>query len=831
MIDLSGQGFDVDAWGSAPFNVYGTGFEYDMGWIGPSSAFLVIDLNSDGSFGAGDGTITSPEELIFARWLEGATSDMQALAEARDGNGNLIFDSNGDGVLSADDTLWANFRLWNDLNGNGQTDAGEMQTLDALGFTEIGLTYTCGCPWGPSSSGFDTENGTVYGTANAVRDGQVVVGAVADAVFTVSNTGYRIVETQIGYDLESSDGTVAHVWVADIVGNSTADAAQMVADIFIGPESGGTIIASGRSTGVTFVTTGGTNTFIGSDGDDTLFLHAGADLNSGAFVGGLGIDTLIFHEDTAVNLNNLTGTGFENIITGNLDAYVNLSNSTFFVSIVGKGGNDTLTGGMAGNILLGGGGDDIITGGAGQDMIVGGAGNNILNAGAGDDIIQHIDGHDTLLGNTSNTGFDTLSLASFNRDEVSFRIVGNDVVISTVAGTSIRLVDQLRYESGHNNTNIEKLVFQDGFGDFETIHARALADQINEDGGTIQGSSLADIIGTGYGNDTISAGAGDDVIVYHSGNDLIRGDNGAINSGFDTLDLSQYTAADVSFRVSGHDVLVTTPDGTIRLEYQVRYELEHARSNVEEIIFSDGSLNEAGIKGRALSDQATAGNDVITGTIQDDQIRGLAGNDTLVAGGGNDTIYFDSGDDVIVGHATVNVGHDTLDLSQYAASDVSFRVSGYDVVITAPHGTIRLEYQVRYELGHTRSNIEEIIFSDGSLDEAGIKGRALSDQATAGNDVITGTIQSDVLDGGAGNDTITGGAGADVFIFGLGSGQDRITDFSLTEDLIRFNGHVFSDLTITQSGANTLVALGVEDVITLAGITASNITTDHFEFI
>lgn len=260
----------------------------------------------------------------------------------------------------------------------------------------------------------------------------------------------------------------------------------------------------------------------------------------------------------------------------------------------------------------------------------------------------------------------------------------------------------------------------------------------------IQGTVNGDLIASGSGHDTISAGAGNDVIVYHSGNDLIRGDNSAINSGFDTLDLSQYAAADVSFRVSGHDVLVTTPDGTIRLEYQVRYELGHARSNIEGIIFSDGSLNEAGIKGRALADQATAGNDVITGTIQDDQIRGLAGNDTLVAGSGNDTIYFDSGDDVIVGHATVNLGHDTLDLSQYAANEVSFRVSGHDVVITAPHGTIRLEYQVRYELGHTRSNIEEIIFSDGSLDEAGIKGRALSDQATAGNDVITGTIQSDV---------------------------------------------------------------------------------------
>lgn len=346
----------------------------------------------------------------------------------------------------------------------------------------------------------------------------------------------------------------------------------------------------------------------------------------------------------------------------------------------------------------------------------------------------------------------------------------------------------------------------------------------------INGTASANVIASGGGNDTLAAGAGDDRINYTSGNDLILG-NTSINYGNDTLDFRRYKMADVHFTVSGHDVQVTTPDGTVTLQYQVRYEYGNARSNIESILFSDGTLNEAGIKERALADQATAGHDLITGTIQADVLFGLAGNDTLAAAGGNDTLYFNSGQDVILGATTFNTGQDTLDLSQYSAASVKFKVIGHDVVVTTPDGTIRLEYQVRYAFGHERSNIEQIIFSDGTLNEAGIKGRALADQGTVGNDVITGTSLNDVLNGQAGNDTITGGAGSDVFVFGVGAGKDRITDFSLTADHIRFSGHVFSDLSITQSGANALVAFGVNDVMTLVGITASNLTSAQFEFL
>jgi hypothetical protein len=58
---------------------------------------------------------------------------------------------------------------------------------------------------------------------------------------------------------------------------------------------------------------------------------------------------------------------------------------------------------------------------------------------------------------------------------------------------------------------------------------------------------------------------------------------------------------------------------------------------------------------------------------------------------------------------------------------VRFSKSGYDTLIETPDGTIRLEYQLRYEVGHDRSNIEQIVFADGVLDAQGIVDRSLND--------------------------------------------------------------------------------------------------------
>jgi hypothetical protein len=51
-------------------------------------------------------------------------------------------DSNYDGKLTALDPVWDELKVWQDANGDGQADAGEVQSLAALGVSE--LNYAMG---------------------------------------------------------------------------------------------------------------------------------------------------------------------------------------------------------------------------------------------------------------------------------------------------------------------------------------------------------------------------------------------------------------------------------------------------------------------------------------------------------------------------------------------------------------------------------------------------------------------------------------------------------------------------------------------------------------
>jgi hypothetical protein len=54
----------------------------------------------------------------------------------------LTLDSNQDGVIDAADARFGGLRVWRDLNQNGVSDAGELQTLGEVGIASINLTRT-----------------------------------------------------------------------------------------------------------------------------------------------------------------------------------------------------------------------------------------------------------------------------------------------------------------------------------------------------------------------------------------------------------------------------------------------------------------------------------------------------------------------------------------------------------------------------------------------------------------------------------------------------------------------------------------------------------------
>ncbi len=68
----------------------------------------------------------------------------------------------------------------------------------------------------------------------------------------------------------------------------------------------------------------------------------------------------------------------------------------------------------------------------------------------------------------------------------------------------------------------------------------------------------------------------------------------------------------------------------------------------------------------------------------------------------------------------------------------------------------------------------------------------------AGNDDIYGLDGDDIISGGAGNDDLTGGTGSDTYIYGIGSGNDVITngdtDNSGSQDTVKLSASITPDM-------------------------------------
>ena len=120
--------------------------------------------------------------------------------------------------------------------------------------------------------------------------------------------------------------------------------------------------------------------------------------------------------------------------------------------------------------------------------------------------------------------------------------------------------------------------------------------------------------------------------------------------------------------------------------------------------------------------------DSITGNAKANDLFGYGGNDEIFGLDGNDDLYGGDGDDTLDGGR-----HD----------DDLFGGNGND----------------------------ELFGREGNDDLYG----------DAGIDTLDGGSGCDFLIGGAGNDILTGGTEADLFIFGVGSGQDTIQDFNISE--------------------------------------------------
>ncbi|NVZ67202.1 serine protease, partial [Pseudomonas gingeri] len=104
-----------------------------------------------------------------------------------------------------------------------------------------------------------------------------------------------------------------------------------------------------------------------------------------------------------------------------------------------------------------------------------------------------------------------------------------------------------------------------------------------------------------------------------------------------------------------------------------------------------------------------------------------------------------------------------------------------------------------------------------------------------GNDVLVAGKADALLDGGRGNNSLTGGQGKDFFVVHRREGgSDVINNFEAARgeiiDLVGFVGKKFSDLALTQQGADVRIDLSKGQSIVLKNQALTGLSAANFKF-
>jgi Ca2+-binding RTX toxin-like protein len=812
IVDLDGDGIEATFGQDVYFDVDGDGYLENTSWVGADDGFLVIDLNADGTRGAGDGIIDQAEELAMSLWGNNGDTDLQALKRA--------FDDNNDGVINKQDSIWSELRIWQDVNQNGVSDAGEVRSLSDWGITKINLGYDDGTGYGNTSNDISVGGVTLHGTASFTMDGEVVEGGVGDISLAYNEEGYRYVETDDGYVIEFENGEKLRYAVLDGDGVQNVDLDDLVLDGATGDDRNNTLTAAWHTRSVTISGGAGNDKVFGGNNDDLLSGDAGADdirghggndtlyvdaddLSNGFVSGNEGVDTLIVTGNTGVNVT---------LIDHNVEA------------VYGGGGADILSG-------LGSSDDLPIYGGKGADTILGGLGNDTLSGDDGADVIKGGNGDDTILGGA---GLDTLNGGN-----------GDDLILG---GTHADVIDG-------------------GNGDDTLIGGGGIDTLLGGNGDdSVDGGDGADILDGGLGDDNLYGGNGADHLYYWQGDDLLVGGNGndtfylqqddsenphwgwAIaqgGKGIDTFEIgfnfSGYSH--VSYKHVGgnqwqlilqnnanekvvvdlQDIeILRFKDGTevtLSTDTSLDSSDDYIRKNPNAYLgdgasWNDGSGVWSGWTGNDVSSDSWAdaahtyyggtgndqidgaqgadtmsggaGDDFILGGVDNDIINGNSGSDTLLGEDGDDEIYGGAGSDQIWGdsgdsEAAIG-GKDTLyggggadTLSGERGDDELYGESGNDTLYGG-RGVDLLEGGIGSDTLYGNEGADKLFGNEGSdtLDGGDgndkLFGGAGFDQLSGGegDDTLDGGDEDDWLFGGNGTDTLKGGNGLDVLNGGAG---------------------------------------------------------------
>lgn len=739
-----------------------------------ADGYLALDLNQNGR-------IDNNSELFGTKDKDG----FSILAQ---------YDSNKDGKITADDVVWDDLIIWQDVNENGYSEETELYTLADHNIISLNLDAT-------EVSQVNQGNDVTHIGSFTVDAGSGAVNyAMHDVWFKYDNTNTIYVGD---YDLDFDAlmlpvdlrgyGRVADLYIAmSKDNNGTGNLLELVSDF------------SEKTFSQIFDAT----TDITNDVRDIMFRWAGVDgispTSRGAYVNGQEITFLETLFDNPFRQGGHNPNPLYNASIDVNNAFDVAFNHFYARLVVQSGGGELFEGDWHYDSIA--------------DSIEGVTGLNLTRLGEletealglADTAARQVFWENVVRMVEYSVGTDSLSSGDLNALRAA--IADSD--------TTLDLEDDILPAMGgdtvpYNSAEDQKIY--GGNGD-DTIYGYGGND-------LIEGGSGSDILIGGTGSDTLRGGYGNDTYIYNDGDgDDVITDRGG--SGFDTILFGPgITSSHITMSRSGSDLRIVIDTGAnvgqimvndhfngaeveriefndsatidlTTLEYTAYgtagddtiWGIRSGGSGVDTIYGGDGNDTIYGYAGNQNDGNANwlygeggndkinggnstdvimggSGDDTINGNSGDDLITGGTGDDILKGGSGNDTFYYFLGDgndivqeygggiDKIVFGAGIDVG------------DVSFaRYVNEDVVISFGTNTITLVDQTRPAVSFT---VETLEFDDSSIIDMG--SIDLTTYGTASNDSIWGVIY-----GGSGSDTVYGGAGDDV-IRGYAANQNYET--------------------------------------------------------
>lgn len=672
------------------------------------------------------------------------------------GSAILNIDEDDDGAIDGAVTLEGDF-----------TDGDFMAVTDG---TDTTITFETFLPTLANKTAVDTEavngvNNQSFLTGDGSHDFRVTLDASA-------RSGYH---NSVGvYEVDAS-GNISSVRILIADTHDDPGATVDIVDVAAGNQLGFFIIQNGARFANRLTSTDTLGFINGSGGATPANVADGADLTLS--VNGTASSVTLFHSiDMALNSDGvehaLSGVdaggesltmGFEDLTGGGDKDYqdvvfsverfveaetVDNSSATSAVSITTGAGDDTVSGGPAGDTITTGDGDDIVDAGSGNDTISIGDGDDVVDAGEGDDVITagQAGGNDFIDGG-----------------------IGDDTVEypSLIANAPVRIDLQAADRSDHADVPAilaalpTPLAPTTAVGIAEigglTPNTDVLLSIENATGGAgddlISGSDLDNVLdGGSAGADSLSGQAGDDILRGGDGDDTLEG-------GSDQDTLSGGTGDDSIDGGNGYDTLVlqgdrddytwvTNTNGSYTVTDTVanRDGIDTVRS-VEQVAFADTTVGVWSVAGHfdfvgtdaSETIVGTDARDRIEGRGGDDLLQGLSQEDQFVGGPGDDTIDGGSGTD-----DDANYVWDILDYYNDASQgmDDGLSVSGVSVDLAAGTATD--------PFGDT----------DTIIDIERVYGTNLGD-------LLNGSDGGDPFDPFGGNDTVNGGEGYDHIMYHL----------------------------------------------------------------